>query len=135
MGITSAAHEDVYSRKGTFRPRMDGDVAFSEDHHPGDAAIRREMVEMTMQDRGPGGYSRFPKRAVDMLRTGKVGGVPKVDKKMGPSETLAVSLDKVISAIFALIARNLCNRRLVFARKFRDHPQLSKCVHHVPPNQ
>ncbi|GEM16563.1 hypothetical protein NBRC3293_1061 [Gluconobacter oxydans NBRC 3293] len=48
------------------------------------------------------------------------------------SITLAITLNEVI---LALLLNEVSCAVLDISREFRYHPQLSKCVHHVPPNQ
>ena len=55
---------------------------------------------------------------------------------MRAGEFLTVLLNEIVRSLLARIVNGKRdNFILAIAREIRDHPQLSKCVHHVPPNQ
>src|SRR5579863_3463070 len=47
-----SAHEDIERGIAVFRPGMDGDVAFGQHRHARNPAIRLEVMQVDMQQRG-----------------------------------------------------------------------------------
>ncbi len=110
-------------------------MAFRQHHHTAHAAIGREMVEVAVQNRGPGHDRAMAQGAVDETGIVQIAGPPKIDEKMRAGKLHAVLLDEIIRSLFPIMNRERGIDALVAAREIRDHPQLCKCVHHVPHNQ
>ncbi len=133
--VARAAHENVDRGKIPLWPSMDRDMTLCQHNHPGYATIRREVMEVTVKDCRPRRDGRFPKRPIDMIRLIEVARTPEINEKMRAGKSHAVPLHEIVQPLFPFDDGNRVNLSLAIAREFRDHPQLSKCVHHVPPNQ
>src|SRR5260221_407313 len=78
-GLGIAAHEDVEGREALFRPGVDGDVAFRQHRHAGNAAAVFELVQVNMQQGCARLIHRIDQRGFDPLTVIQALGFPKVD--------------------------------------------------------
>ena len=71
MRLGIAAHEDVDRDVGAFRPGLDGDMAFREHGHAGDTSIRREAMEVDIDERRAGRLHGAAQRRLDLTKAGR----------------------------------------------------------------
>jgi len=133
--VAYAAHENIDRRKVALRPGVDRDMTFRQNNDTRHAAIRCEMVEMTVQDSGTCRHGALAEHAIDQVWLIEISSSPEIDEKVRAGKLHAVLLNKIIRSFLSDMFRKRDNFALAIAREIRDHPQLSKCVHHVPPNQ
>ena len=65
--IGLAAHEHIERGIAVFGPAMDRDMRLGEHRHPRYAPIRREVVEMDVQERRTGDLDATSQRMLDVL--------------------------------------------------------------------
>src|SRR5262245_1095870 len=82
VGIGGAAHEDVDGGVVRLRPGMDRDVALGEHGHAGDTAVRLEVVQVHVQQRGAGGGDAAAQRVLDVIDVVQPIGLVEVDDEM-----------------------------------------------------
>src|SRR5476649_1341833 len=78
-GVGIAAHEDVEGGKAFFRPSVDGDVAFRQYRHAGNAAAVFELVQVNMQQGRTRLIHRIDQSRFDTFAIIQPLGFPKVD--------------------------------------------------------
>src|SRR3546814_7675552 len=94
MRLGRAAHEDVERGIAGFRPGVDRDVRLRQHRHAGNTVVRREMMQVDVQQRRLGRLDAFAQSVLDVGEIVDALGAPKVDDKMRSGETLAVALNK-----------------------------------------
>ena len=94
--VARPTHENIHGGEIPLGPCVDRDVAFRQHHHARHAAIGREVVEMAVQDRGPGRYGGLTQGTVDLLRIIKIPGIPKINEKVRSRKLHPVFLDEVV---------------------------------------
>src|SRR3546814_2425469 len=99
MRLGRAAHEDVERGIAGFRPGVDRDVRLRQHRHAGNTVVRREMMQVDVQQRRLGRLDAFAQSVLDVGEIVDALGAPKVDDKMRSGETLAVALNKEVLAL------------------------------------
>ena len=74
--IAGATHENIDRGKIPLRPRVDRDVTLRQHHHARHAAIRREVVEVAMQDGRTRNYGTLTQRTINKIGLIKVPSTP-----------------------------------------------------------
>jgi len=98
LGI--AAHEHVKRGITVFGPAMDRDMRLSQHSHTRHAAIRREVMQMDMQECRARNFNTPPQRLVDVLYVVEPFRPNQVDDEMGAGKPDPVSLaEKVLVPI------------------------------------
>ena len=106
-------------------------MAFRQHQHAGYPTIRREMMEMPMQDRRPSGERAFTQHRINVVRVVQIGRPPQIHDQMRPGVAHTVTMNEIIL---------LGMRRDVFvgipgvARQIRDHPRLDESFHSRAPS-
>src|SRR3546814_18116476 len=93
------SHEDVERGIAGFRPGVDRDVRLRQHRHAGNTVVRREMMQVDVQQRRLGRLDAFAQSVLDVGEIVDALGAPKVDDKMRSGETLAVALNKEVLEI------------------------------------
>ena len=74
-------------------------MRFRQHRHTRDPAVRREVVQVDVQQRGVGGLYGLAERRLDMGELVEPFGADQVQDQMGAGEALAVALDKEVLAV------------------------------------
>ena len=105
LGI--AAHEDVNGRKLGVRPAMDRDMALREHGHPRHSALRREVMQVNMQQRSASYFNTTLQRAFDVLEIIKPPSTHQIYEKVVPGKSNAVALDEEVVSLNVRYVRSL----------------------------
>src|SRR3546814_17262868 len=96
---TTLVRSDVERGIAGFRPGVDRDVRLLQHRHAGNTVVRREMMQVDVQQRRLGRLDAFAQSVLDVGEIVDALGAPKVDDKMRSGETLAVALNKEVLEI------------------------------------
>src|SRR3546814_10119794 len=88
--LSGAAHEDVERRVAGLRPGVDGDVRLGEHRHAGDAVVRREAVQVDVQQSRPGGRHAFAQGVLDIGVVDDAPRAPEVRSEEHTSELQSI---------------------------------------------
>ena len=77
-------------------------MRFSQNCHTRHAPIRREVMQVNVQQRSACGFDTTLKRLLDMLEVIKPPGSKQIYDQMGPGISNAFTLDEVVLTIFRL---------------------------------
>ena len=106
-----AAHEDIERGIAGLGPAVDADVAFRQHRHPGNAAVRREVMQVDMQQRCTRHLNAAFQRLFDVLEIVKPLGAEQVDDEMGAGVAMSISFDEVV---FPVVVRTMRGLTMIF---------------------
>jgi hypothetical protein len=94
--IGVAAHEHVKRGIAIFRPAMDGDMRLRQNGYARNAAVRREVVEVNMQECSPRNLHTPPKSLVDVVYIVEAFSPNEIDDEMGASVANPIALTEKV---------------------------------------
>ena len=111
-GLGIAAHENIEGGIAAFGPRMDADVAFGQNRHATNATMRREHMQMDVQQRCPCGLHGIDQRLMNTILVVEAVGLPKIDNQVATRKSHPVTRGEVILAVLVHVGnRNLDSPR------------------------